>query len=432
MATKDGVSESSDTVVFKFADNGLEIKNWSTYHFNQDFLKPTAEWSFNIDDADSNLIDTLVPGVGINLYINDLIQCSGIIERVSTIEDPNSGTMMQVQGRDIMAKVVEGIVNPKLQFPTNTTLETIVKSVLKPLGITKIENSDNLNLNALTGKIFPPDEDQGFTKKALKELKANYGEGAYQFIDKLLKHQGFMMWAKADGSGVIISKPNYDSKPLYNLFHYKGNNSSKNNIIYGNKVVDITNQPSLIYCKGQTNGIDADVISSDIIMINEFVGLDYNGNILPQVQEVLDQYKKIGVKILDLRDNLKQLRQSLYQKPIIVSPCFIKNDEATDSNQLQNFIKRTMSHFQVKMFNYHYRVLGHTQNKIPWAINTIVNVKDETLGIDGPLWILDRTFQKTYSEGTFTDLKLIPLNVLDISTTLKGKNTTTTINNQRK
>lgn len=420
----------SDNVTFRFADNGLEIANWLSYTYNQDFMKPTCEWSFTIDDSEGNLTDTLVYGVGINLYINNNIQCAGIIEKVTETIDPRSGTVLKVQGRDIMAKVVEGCVSPKLQFPTNSKLESIIKTVLKPLGITQIDNSDHLNLNVLTGKSFAPDEDQEFSKKQLKELKTHYGEGAFQFIDKLLKRHGFMMWARADGKGVVISQPNYTNKPIYVLKRSQ-NNTNTNNVLYAERVVDGTGQPAMLYCKGFNNGDDTNVVSYDIIMVNELIGLDYNGDLLPEVAAYIADYQDQGAKVLNLRNVLIPLRQSFYQKPILVGSCFIKDDEAQSQEQLENFVKRTMAHYQVKMNTLRYRVVGHTQNQIPWAVNTLVHVYDEVLGIDEPYWIINRTFSKSYSEGTYTDLKLIKPYTLDISTS-GGKGTTKKISKQTK
>ncbi len=420
---KNGSSEF-DSVILKFADNDVEIKNWLTYSFNQNFLEPTCEWSFDIEDTNGNLIDILVCGVKIKLFINDLIQCTGLIEKVLNSETTEGGSLIKIQGRDIMAKVVEGIVNPKLQFPTNTTLESIVKTVLKPLEITTIDNSNNLNLNVLTGKSFPPDEDQGFNKKALKELKAHYGEGSFQFLDKLLKRQGFMMWARADGEGVVISQPNYTNDPLYNLQHFKGNNSVNNNVLSGERIIDITGQPIMLYCKGHSNGDDADVVSSDIIMINELIGLDQNGIPLPQVTALIAQFQTQGVRVLDMRNALISDRQEarlFYQRPIVVGPCFIKDDEAQDGSQLENFVKRSMSHFQVKMIVLHYRVLGHTQNGVPWTINTMVDVRDDYLDIQESYWIIERSFHKSSGGGTYTELKLIKPYTLDISTFGGGK-----------
>lgn len=430
MAIPNGASEL-DTVSFRYADNGVEITNWIDYHYNQDFMKPTCEWSFTINDEDGSLMDTLVYGVGVNLFINDKIQCAGLIEKVTTEINPSGGTVLTVQGRDIMAKVVEGIVNPKLQFPTNTTLQSIIKTVLAPLGITQIDNSDSTNLNIMTGKTFAPDEDQGFNKKALKELKTHYGEGCFQFIDKLLKRHGFMMWARADGKGVVISQPNYTNTPIYTIKHSQNAKNTDNNVIHGAKVVDGTGQPTMVYCKGFTNGDDADVVSSDVVMVNELVGLDYNGIPLPEVSAIIAQYQDQGVKILNLRNVLIPLRQSFFQKPIVVGACFVKDDEAQDQAQLENFVKRTMANFQVKMVKVHYRVKGHTFNGIPWAVNTMVNVKDEALDIDEPYWIIERTFGKSFSDGTYTDLRLIKPFTLDISTS-GGKGTTTKIPYKKK
>lgn len=446
-------STDSDTISFKFADNGIEIENWIEYHYNQDFTKPTAEWSFTIDAEDSATRDTLVEGVGINIYLNNYIQCAGIIEKTTITEDGSEGTILTVQGRDIMAIVVESHVDPQLSFSTNITLQSVIKTVLSYLGITNIDTSDNINLNALTGKSYAPDEDAGFTKKALKELKTQYGEGAWQFLDKLLKRQGFTMWARADGTGVVVSQPNWTNNSGMNITH-SVSKTKQNNVIYGEKIRDATGQPIVLVCKGVSNGQDAEVVANDIIMLNELVALDFQGVPLPQVFDIIEKYRAQGAYIMPYRDVLIPVQQSIYQKPIVRGPFFIKDKEATDSDQLKNFVKRTMAHYQYKFSSLHYTVQGHTQSNTvaagqaasaavassaltggaggsaigigsaiatapgftPWAVNTLVNVDDEVLDIHEPYWVLSRTFRKSSSGGTITDLHLIKPYTLDIST----------------
>ncbi len=450
---QNGQSVDSDTISFKFADNGVEIENWIDYYYNQDFLKPTVEWSFTIDAEDSAIRDTLVFGVGVNIYLNNYIQCSGIIERVTTEISPTGGSLLRIQGRDIMAIVVESHVDPQLAFPTNTTLQNVVKTVLASLGITKIDNSDSINLNVLTGKKYAPDEDAGFTKRQLKELKTQYGEGAWQFLDKLLKRQGFMMWSRADGTGVVISQPNWTNNSGMNITH-SVSSPKVNNVLHGTKMIDATEQPLVLVCKGMSNGLDSTIVATDIIMLNELVALDYQGIPLPQVSAIIAKYQEQGAFVMPYRDVLIPQQQSIYQKPIVRGPFFIKDKEAQDSAQLQNFVKRTMAHYQYKFTSLHYTVKGHTQSNTvaagqaasaavaasaltgglggsavgigsaiatapgftPWAVNTLVNIDDEVLDIHEPYWLLSRTFRKSDSEGTVTDLHLIKPYTLDIST----------------
>jgi len=50
----------------------------------------------------------------------------------------------------------------------------------------------------------------------------------------------------------------------------------------------------------------------------------------------------------------------------------------------------------------------------PWAVDTMVDVQDDVGGVYEPLYVLSRTFHKSRSGGTKTDLELIRRYSLDL------------------
>jgi prophage tail gpP-like protein len=427
MTTSNG-SSAIDTVTISLlvTDNPKTINNFIEYRITNSFVIPTAEWMFTMPQftpADiayygGTALDVFAPGTTIQIKINGQIQMTGYIEKVSERLDPHSGSVITIQGRDIMARVLEGHIDPLALYTTNSTLQSIVETTLAPFGITQIDNSDLLNINVMTGKTGLPDEDTTFTSKQLKSIKGKYGEGAFRFIERLLAHQGFMIWARADGNGVVISAPNYENSPLYSITHKASGNS---NILSGERVIDITGQPTIIVAKGASTGDGStSVISSFVVMLNELTAFDNNSNFLPQVAPIINKYITAGATIIPPRTQLFAYRQNININPIILPPMYIENKEAQDNNQLQLYVRHTMAHFQYKMYQLHYRVLGHTQNTVPYAVNTIISVSDDVLELNEDMWILERTFSKSPTGGTVTDLKLIRKYTLDIGTSLGG------------
>ena len=417
MSLANGQSEL-DNVVIKLPEFNKVITNWQTYSFNQNFLKPTSEWQFTIGDENAqSMIDLLVPGTKVQLVINDLIQCTGFIDKKTIKADPNprGGTNLVIQGRDIMAKVVESNINPQLRFSVQLSLFKIIEKALAPLGIDTIYTSDDLNFNTITGnkRSIDPDSDE-LNQKYLKQLKPNFGQSTFAFIDQILKRFGFMMWAAADGSGVIIGKPNFKLDPLHHITLLKDKNNVSNNVKYSNSVIDLTGQPAIIIAKGVAGGEDADYNATNCIIINELIGLDDDGIPIPEIQDILAQYQQFGSKILPLRQELIDVRKSIKGRTI-TGPMYVKDDEAQTSEQLQKFLIREMALRQQKIYNLDYMVVGHTQNEIPWAVNSIVSVKDEIQGIEEKMWVIEKTFSKSYSEGTTTQIKLIKPYTLVIS-----------------
>jgi prophage tail gpP-like protein len=94
-------------------------------------------------------------------------------------------------------------------------------------------------------------------------------------------------------------------------------------------------------------------------------------------------------------------------------PLFLHDEESKTQEQLNFFVKRTMSELLRKSLVCHYTVEGHGQNVdgvfVPWDIDRVVEVHDEPGGVDERMWIIGRTFEKSRSGGTFTRLELVRL-----------------------
>jgi prophage tail gpP-like protein len=151
MALPSGLSEL-DTVVLRLPGSGREITNWTRYSYNQAFLTPTAGWSFSVPADDRALVDELlVVGAPVELAMNDRLQCSGFIDKRTIDAGSSGGTVVTVQGRDILGRVVDSCIDPAYKFASGSTLADVVLSVLAQFGIDTIYNSDAINVNAVTG-----------------------------------------------------------------------------------------------------------------------------------------------------------------------------------------------------------------------------------------------------------------------------------------
>jgi len=411
MSSTNGISEI-DTVVLKLVDFGIEIKNWESYSVTNIFTKPTGEFAFTIGDGETDFNDILQDGMKVQITINDKVQFTGYIEKITEEASAvGSGTVFKYQGRDTMARVVVGGMDPSVQFSTGLTLEKITKKCLDSvpeIGSYKLYYSDDVNFNIITGTTRAPDpEEPEATKGQMKQLKPHYDEGIWKFLDRTYKRFGFMMWAAVDGSGYVIGRPNFTTNPTNTITLLKDPLNNTNNVKYARVVTDTTDQPSVICIKGTGNVEDGDYFTPNIVMVNELIGLDLNGIPTSGVQAIIDRYKAKKAKILPFRSELTPVRK-IFAKNLTTAPLYLKDDEECGSMaELEKFCRREMAIRQQKIFEATYVVEGHTQNGIPWMVNTMVNVKDEKNGLDEKLWVLERTFNKSVSEGTTTTLKLI-------------------------
>lgn len=438
-----------DTVVLRLPDYGKEIKNWSRYTYTQAFLVPCPAWSFSVSDEDTTLTsELLVPEARVELVLNGRVQCSGFIDKKTVESGAQNGTVVTVQGRDILGPVVRATMDPIFKFTSGISVPELVATVLKPFGIAMIYNADLWNLSVITGyekgsgggqstvkarvQRSTPNADGTVTLsydtsdativisstrpdlKALtvQDAKPHAGEGCYAYLERLLRRLGLTLWAAADGSAVIIDKADFTSAPRQKITR-KRTDPRANNVLRGVVETDWTSQPSCIVATGFGGGKDVEKSKLRVIMVNELVGLDDTGKPLPEVANIIARYK--GAKLLPVRSELVPFRRPLGDQKI-ARPFFLKDDESKNLAQLESFTRREMANRQGQALTATYDVVGHTFDGHPWAVNTNIAVEDEVLDVSRTMWLRERTFTKTPSGGTTSTLKLILPYALQIAT----------------
>lgn len=432
-----------DTVVLRLPDYGKEIRNWSQYQFDVQFLVPTAGWSFRVNDSDPTLTgELLVPGARVELVVNGRVQCTGYIDRKTIDADANGGTSVTIQGRDILGRVVDSTMDPRWKFAPGMKVPDVVLGVLRPFGITTLYNSDIYNTNVVTGyggifggnagaagkvqvqvpkRITNSDGTvslvyetvDGFVQTSntrpdlktiqIEQVKPHAGEGVHAYLERILKRLGLTLWAMADGSGVVVDRPDFTG-PVAGRLIQKRTDTTRNNVLRGSVTTDLSTQPSVIVGFGFGGGRDTEKSALKVIMINELTGLDDNGVPLPEVANIIARYK--SAKVLATRPKLTPFRRPLGDAKIS-APMFLKDDESKNLAQLEAFVRREMGQRQQKALAASYDVLGHTQDGHPWGVNTLVSVDDDARGVHEDLWVLGKTFTKAASGGTRTSLRLI-------------------------
>jgi prophage tail gpP-like protein len=401
-----------DAVVLRLPDTGIEITNWTSYSYNQAFLTPTAAFRFTLSSEDATLVnDALLPGARVELAINTTVQCVGYIDR-RTVDSSDRGTVVTVQGRDVLGRVVDSCIDPAFRFGAGSSILDVLTAVLAPFGIDTIYNIDELNVSIVTG--LPPG--QSGTRPDLKtvkldQVKPRIGEGSFAYLDRILRHFGLMLWAAADGS-VVVDKANFTGPARGRLVHRREQGQT-NNVVRGSAELNLSTQPVVIVGFG-FGGVGApDKSRLKVIMVNELVGLDPLRVPLPEVTAIIARYP--GALVLPLRAELTPMKRPVGDAGR-VAPMFFKDDEAKTLEQLAASVRREMATRQRTALTASYDVVGHTQRGAPWAVNTMVDVDDDVLDIHRPLWLLDKTFSKSSTGGTTSSLRLILPNTLQVAT----------------
>jgi len=338
-----------------------------------------------------------------------------------------------------LGPVVSASIDTKVRITSNQYVSDFLSLVLSPFGISKVSVGDENNYSVVTGFL----KGQGgrttstvqvkeaasrtssdgkativyntknvtqvvsrnrpdLKKIPLDQLKPKIGDGAMQVINRLLSRLGLAMWAAADGSGVIVDSPDWDTAPIHRLVRHF--DDPRNNVIEGRKSINAEVQPSCLIAVGQSSGSDMAKIKLKAVAVNELVAVNPDGTLAKHVQDTIANYP--GIKVLPLRKQLIPSTNRIVsrRKPI---PMFLKDEESKSIDQIAAFVRRKLSEKQKQYQTMTYVVTGHAYNGHPWAINTNVEVDDDYLGVHETMWVMSRVFKKSRGAGTITELQLI-------------------------
>jgi prophage tail gpP-like protein len=425
---------------------GVELTSVESFTLQSSVLTPADAWHLTLD-GDAEGADLLVPGLQIQFFVNDKPQLYGTIDRVN-VTAGKAGTQVTLSGRDLMGLVVDAVMMPTFRVTETMTLGDVMAAALVPLGVTRIYNDGSINVSVQTGiamaskpstqaitvqvptatlqadgtlgttyesssSSLVTTSKPGLTTLKLNAAKPHQGEGVHAFLDRLLKRFGLRMYAMADGSGIVVDRPDFTTTPTHSFIHSL-TSTDANNIEEGNVTYDLVSQPSCIVAFG-TGAPEGDLTPTTmrVICINELAGTDINGQPLKSVQDVITRYK--GAKVLPMRPQLLASRK-LFATNLTSRPMFEKDDESHTTDQLANFARRKMAERMHKALHLNYEAEGWSLDGVPFAINTNVSVSDDRFKIHGPLYTLDREFMKSRS-GTNSRITLALPYSIDFAST---------------
>lgn len=401
-------------VLLRILDAEQDITRWTSYSFSSNYLTPADGWSFTIGDGelDDAQKEALRVGSRVRLYVDNYALGDGIIDRIEINADRSRGITYGIHGRDRLGLVVDSVADPRLQFKTGTTLAEFLKTTLSPYGWS--EDTDftmdaSANRDAKTGGVrgAPLPKRKSKTGKLsqfqIYQLKPHNHEGLFRFIMRTVERFGLYVQVSADGNTIIVAAPDFEQEPKYQLVRDYG----RTNILSGSVVYDATDQPSVIIVDGFSNTPEFGRGRLKAYCVNPFFGVDADGKMLASVAKILEPYSDaVEVKFA----NFPYRRRAPLTTP---KPMFLHDEESKTQDQLNWFVKRTMSELLKKSLVCHYEVEGHGQMRdgvfIPWDVDTVVDVQDEVAGVIERMYVLGRTFEKSRQGGTTTKLELIRL-----------------------
>jgi prophage tail gpP-like protein len=423
---------NNERVVLQLPDADIELAEFTEYSFVSNFLEPSDRFSFTIGASSFTpaMSAAVQPGAAVKLSINGLVQASGYIDSVEKSASRGSGMQWRIEGRDRLGQVVDACADPTKSLTESMTLLEGMKTLFKPFGWTQDDQfieSNETNQQLRTGvhrrHKFATSDAKGFGRRAIKsaklhQLRPNPREGVFEFASRISQRFGLWIWTSADGEKLIVGQPAFDVAPYYKIVRTaQPSNEAATNVLEGAVKFDLAEQPTHIVADAHTHGGEFGWSRTKVILINTAVQIrnqapDY---IPPAVQK----YKDAGAVVLPAPVFSDSATITAPQERIL----YLNDGESQTVEHLAAFAFREMALLQRRSLSVHYKVEGHGQvteeGFVPWTIDTTVDVDDEVAGLKERLYVLGRTFSKSRSGGTTTDLELIRLHSLSFTSTGK-------------
>jgi hypothetical protein len=416
-----------DQISIRFVKPGsgtpaFTVDNWTSYTFDSDFFNPSDSFSFELsDDRAEQLKDKIILADPVELLVNGTVECKGFVEALDFSYSVNGGTTLRLSGRDILGVVCDGTMAPNVKITDSSSFEDALLKAFENAGWDK-DHIAFVNFNNSAN--FKPETYQNGSgrKKSDKighQLKPHKNEGFMEFALRICRRSGWNIKLTPDGSYIHIGMPNYFADTYDPVFIHKLKNTTSNNILTGSVSIDWRKQPS--YIIGEATGAGGNFRKGlNSVFAPNTLLLDQNDMILVGYSHLSEKKVKwLFPGDERLISNLPKMVTDLFPGMIAANspegnsklrPLFEYDDESKTLASLEYVMRKKMADFQSNMFSLVYTVSGHSQKidgaAANYAINVMCKVIDETYGFDNAFWVQKRTFTKSRTAGTKTQLTL--------------------------
>lgn len=456
---------------------GQEISIWKEYSYTSDFLSPTDNWRFVVgnETLTDELLNLLVPGNKVEFFIDGIKQSAGYIDIIDASGNRATGAnTIVVEGRDTFAPVVDSQIDPLHKYPEKYPLDKLILDVLEPFNFKTIEidNAANVEVKArLASDLLKPRKHRGnrpdLRRFPVPKKKPQHNDSFFNFLSRITQRYGLWMWPTVDGDGVVVSSPDYDQDPKYEIRRKR--NGAANNIQSGGIRKDSTEQPTFISCTGDIPAVTHEHAKMRVVIDNPYVvGLGLGQSFAEYLSSdvgrgaspesiaatrndaiksskellLLETRDKQDEKFGHLQYSASQEKQTFNEflvrthkevvagskwtevikvKPIVLNnvyaskvarPRFLRDGDSHTIEELRFFARRQLSLCIRKAYVGRYRMAGHKLNGNIVNVDTIIDIDDEQCRHKGPMWIQSVTFSMSRTQGATMDIVTLPINAL--------------------
>lgn len=389
---------------FRLKLDGLEVPIATSYIVQAGILNVPAGFSMTVGHGGlaADLLARYPEFTPFELYVGDVLVQRGETDASELVGA--SGTQITLRGRDLIKWLVDVKLENDRSFAEKTFLQ-LTEVALQEVGLggLPIATDNTANRKAITGvqqvrELAPlPSEEQeteistsGKTRTVHKTIKATLGSSWWDFLSEQYRRAGLFLWADVSTGGFVLSRPRGNQTPLYRIVRRKGSPASVGDVtIVGQPQFsrDATKRFTEIKVLGRAGG-----------------GKGGRGRISARVFDA-EMIEVLNPNPADRADGGKR------RKPEI-----IYDDKVKTTEQAQFLARRKLAESRRNGWSLTYTVAGHTApalvggGRAVWQPDTVVEVIDEHLGIEGLMWIES----VEYSRTPYTTSKIHVMRIEDL------------------
>lgn len=376
---------------------GEEVPIASRYTVAAGVLDVPAAYTMTIGHSGivADLAAAFPPFTPFELWIGDVKIQSGETDGFSLAG--SAGSEITLMGRDVLAPLVDTEINSERTF-AEKTFRQLAETALEESGIdAPLISEDNIaNRKAITGvesvkelapvrteeASTPAGQQTGKTKITYKSIKAEVGTTWFDFLIEQLRRAGLFIWAAVDGS-FVLTRPQV-STPIYRILRRR----------------TTLDEPGAVTVLGQPSFTHDTTKRFTECQVFGRAGGGKQGR-----GKVTARHFDDDMIALMNPDPADRANGGKRRKPHIV-----KDDKVRTVAQAAFLARRKIAESRRAGWSLSYKVVGHTAPAIGggraiWQPDTVVEVVDDELGVEGPMYVESVTFSRT--PETTTEIKLL-------------------------
>ena len=354
---------------------GSEVKIAESYDITSSYLSQPSQFSLRLGSADiaADIINAARPNTRFQLQVGKYPQMTGTVDGFD-VDSSHSGTTVAIHGRDVSAPLHDAYVDAETSF-TDATYLALTAKVLKRAGITANVYGDNdSNRQIMTSTTVRTAGKPSTGGQVSHQVHAKLGERWLHFLRRHLDRAGLFITATAEGD-FVLSRPNSKQPALARIVRKRGQPSEASNVTRARWRVDTSHRYSEVQIYSRAGG------------------------------------KKFGRgKFLSGFDDPAMAAYG------ITRPLVLRDKQCTNATEAEFMARRYIAQAGREGVRLEYTLRGHSApslisggGRAVWAIDTMVEVDDDELGIHEPYWVESVHFNRPPTTTTISLVRVADL-----------------------